>query len=92
MLLFSILALFLHFHSSLCDPDANNVYLAEKVLNIERLMLLPGTIDFQVATCAYTNLGPPPGEDEYAGDQTAAQWVRTVFHDFVTANVTAGTG
>jgi hypothetical protein len=92
MLLFSILALFLHFRSSVCDPDANNVYLADKVLAIERLMLLPGTIDFQVAVCAYTNLGPPPGADDYPGDQTAAQWVRTVFHDFITANVTAGTG
>jgi hypothetical protein len=92
MLLFTTLTLSLHFRSSLCDPDANNVYLAEKVLNIERLMLIPGTIDFQVATCAYTNLGPPPGESAYAGDQTAAQWVRTVFHDFITANVTAGTG
>jgi len=92
MLFFSILALFLHFRSSLCDPDPNNVYLADKVLAIERLMLLPGTIDFQVATCEYTNLGPTPGTPAYTGDQTAAQWVRTVFHDFITANVTAGTG
>lgn len=26
------------------------------------------------------------------GEQSSAQWTRIVFHDFVTANVTAGTG
>lgn len=26
------------------------------------------------------------------GEQTAAQWIRLAFHDFVTANVSAGTG
>lgn len=26
------------------------------------------------------------------GEQTSAQWVRIVFHDFVTANLSAGTG
>ena len=92
MLFLFIFASLLHFCSAVGDPDANNVYLADKVLAIERLMLLPGTIDFQVATCEYTNLGPPPGDPDYPGDQTAAQWIRTVFHDFVTANVTAGTG
>ena len=27
-----------------------------------------------------------------SGEQTAAEWARIVFHDFVTANVAAGTG
>lgn len=26
------------------------------------------------------------------GEQSSAQWVRLVFHDFVTANITEGTG
>ncbi len=93
MLLFTIITLFLHFQRSNCEiPDANGIYLAEKVLAIERLMLTGGTIDFQVSTCDFALNAPLPGFPGPTGDQTAAQWVRTVFHDFITANVSAGTG
>ena len=46
--------------------DANGISLTEKVLAIERLMLTPGTIDFQVAPCDFLLNGPPP---LIAGDQ-----------------------
>ncbi|KAG4423745.1 hypothetical protein IFR04_003170 [Cadophora malorum] len=69
--------------------DANGLSLADKVLGIERLLLTPGTIIFPVTPCNLTLNGPPP---EISGAQTAAQWVRTVFHDVITADVAAGTG
>ncbi|CZT51102.1 uncharacterized protein RSE6_12189 [Rhynchosporium secalis] len=71
------------------DLDSNGLSLADKVLAIERLLLTPGTIIFPVTPCNLTLNGPPP---EISGAQTAAQWVRTVFHDFITANISAGTG
>lgn len=69
--------------------DVNGISLAEKVLAIERLLLTPGTIIFPVTPSNLTLNGPPV---EISGAQTAAQWVRTVFHDFITADVAAGTG
>jgi hypothetical protein len=36
-----------------------------------------------------TEVGPPAVN---SGRTTAAQWMRVAFHDFVTANVSAGTG
>jgi hypothetical protein len=93
MILLTIITLFLQFQTTTCQAlDANGISLAEKVLAIERLMLTPGTIDFQVAPCSFVLNGPPLDSPANPGDQTAAQWVRTVFHDFITANVTAGTG
>ncbi|KAL2064556.1 hypothetical protein VTL71DRAFT_3693 [Oculimacula yallundae] len=71
------------------DLDANGLSLADKVLGVERLLLTPGTIIFPVTPCNLTLNGPPI---EMSGAQTAAQWVRTVFHDFITANISAGTG
>jgi len=72
--------------------DTNAVSLEEKVLAVERLMLTPGTIDFQVAPCSFLLNGPPLNSPDFSGEQTSAHWIRTAFHDFVTANVTAGTG
>ncbi|KAH7348930.1 heme peroxidase [Rhexocercosporidium sp. MPI-PUGE-AT-0058] len=69
--------------------DSNGLSLADKVLAIERLLLTPGTIIFPVTPCNLTLNGPPA---DISGAQTAAQWVRTVFHDFITADVAAGTG
>ena len=69
--------------------DANKISLEEKALAVERLLVAPGTIDFPVVPCQ-RNLNSAP--NNVSGDQTAAQWVRTVFHDFVTADVNNGTG
>lgn len=86
----SVVAFGLHVRGLLSQAlDANGISLDEKVLAIERLLLTPGTIDFPVTPCDF-NLNSAP--NSIAGDQTAAQWVRTVFHDFVTADVKAGTG
>jgi hypothetical protein len=73
--------------------DANGISLDEKVLAVERLFLSGGTIIFPVTPCYFILGGPPsPDATTIMGDQTSAQWVRTVFHDFITANATAGTG
>jgi hypothetical protein len=50
-------------------PDQNGLYLADKVLAIERLMLTPGTIDFQVAPCNLDLNGPLAGSAHQSGDQ-----------------------
>jgi len=93
MLILTLITFFLQFQSLNGQTlDANGISLAEKVLAIERLLLNPGTIIFPVAPCSLVLNGPPAGSPDDSGDQTAAQWVRTVFHDFITANVTAGTG
>lgn len=68
MLFYTIITLFLYFKISTCQ-DQNNITLAEKVLAIERLMLTPGTIDFQVAPCSFVLNGPPPGFPDQPGDQ-----------------------
>jgi len=86
----SVVAFGLHFRGLLSQTlDANGLSLDDKVLAIERLLLTPGTIDFPVTPCDL-NLNSAP--NNIAGDQTAAQWVRTVFHDFITADTKAGTG
>ncbi len=90
MLVILLLTLCLYFQRLAAQTlDVNGISLAEKVLAIERLLLTPGTIIFPVTPCNLTLNGPPP---EISGAQTAAQWVRTVFHDFITADVAAGTG
>ena len=70
-LLLFLITLFLQFHGLNCtpDPDSNGIYLAEKVLAIERMMLTPGTIDFQVAPCDFLLNGPPALGPDAAGDQ-----------------------
>jgi hypothetical protein len=34
----------------------------------------------------------PPSVPPNTGEQTSAAWVRIIFHDFITADVAAGTG
>jgi hypothetical protein len=85
MLFITILALFLQFQSLYAQaviPDPNGVSLAEKILAIERLMLIPGTIDFQVAPCEFVLNGPPPGFPDQSGDQ-----VWCLFGNFLRPNV-----
>ncbi|KAH7416673.1 heme peroxidase [Cadophora sp. MPI-SDFR-AT-0126] len=90
MLGFIVPIIFLHVTGLAAQAlDSNGLSLADKVLGIERLLLTPGTIIFPVTPCNLTLNGPPA---DISGAQTAAQWVRTVFHDFITADVAAGTG
>jgi hypothetical protein len=74
--------------------DANSVSLDEKVLAFERLMLSPGTIDFQTSPCNFILNGPllDSANKDFSGEQTSAYWVRSAFHDFITADVAAGIG
>ncbi|TVY15916.1 WSC domain-containing protein [Lachnellula arida] len=94
MLFFTLITLLLQFRGLNCQAlDANGVSLDEKILAIERLLLTPGTIMFPVTPCSFTLDGPQQTIPAQNGsDQTAAQWVRTVFHDFITADASAGTG
>ncbi|TVY92382.1 WSC domain-containing protein [Lachnellula willkommii] len=94
MLFFTLITLLLQFRGLKCQAlDANGVSLDEKILAIERLLLTPGTIMFPVTPCSFTLDGPQQTIPAQNGsDQTAAQWVRTVFHDFITADAAAGTG
>jgi hypothetical protein len=70
MLLLTIITLFLQFQGLNAEiPDQNGLYLADKVLAIERLMLTPGTIDFQVGPCNLDLNGPLAGSPEQSGDQ-----------------------
>ncbi|KAG4443010.1 hypothetical protein IFR05_001541 [Cadophora sp. M221] len=90
MLGFTLITIILHVAGINAQAlDSNGLSLADKVLGIERLLLTPGTIIFPVTPCNLTLNGPPA---DISGAQTAAQWVRTVFHDFITADVAAGTG
>ncbi len=96
MFFLTLITLFLQFQAlSGQTLDANGISLDDKLLAIERLLLTPGTIIFPVTPCELILNGPPPTGPvnvSIIGDQTSAQWVRTVFHDFITANATAGTG
>jgi hypothetical protein len=63
MLFIAIITFFLQFQGLDCQVlDVNGVSLDEKVLYIERLMLTPGSIDFQVGPCDFLLNGPPPEE------------------------------
>jgi hypothetical protein len=67
MILITLIILFLQFRTLNCQAlDHNGISLAEKVLEISRLMLTAGTIDFQVAPCEFLLNGPP---SSVAGDQ-----------------------
>lgn len=67
MILITLVTLFLQFRTLNCQAlDHNGISLAEKVREISRLMLTPGTIDFQVAPCEFFLNGPPTS---IAGDQ-----------------------
>lgn len=67
--------------------DANGVSLQDRLESIERMILTPGELESIVNPCSLLFDGNPS-----SGEQTSAEWVRIVFHDFVTADVEAGTG
>lgn len=88
MLLLLLIAFFSQFHGLFCQAlDSNGVSLADKVLQMERMILTPQELLFDVTPCSLLAFANPA-----SGEQTSAEWVRILFHDFITANVTAGTG
>ena len=90
MFFIALISLFLQFRGLVAQAlDSNGVSLDQKVLAIERLLLTPGTVISPVTPCSNAING---ADGSVSGNQIAAQWVRTVFHDFVTADVAAGTG
>jgi len=72
--------------------DANGFSLWEKIEAVERQLLNTATLNSLVTPCSFDfnnqfgNLGP-----SVRGQQTSAEWIRTVFHDVITKNV-AGPG
>lgn len=67
------------------ETDKNGISLYEKMEEMERQLLRPNGLETWVSPCSSF----PKGDK---GDQTSAEWVRIVFHDMVTANISAGTG
>ncbi|KAF7512824.1 hypothetical protein GJ744_011927 [Endocarpon pusillum] len=68
---------------------------AHTMNELERLYLDNGGLaGFKLAITPCTRYLDPTGFrfDDTFGRQAAAQWIRTAFHDFVTADVAAGTG
>jgi len=61
------------------------ISLQDRISNMEELMFNENLLLEPLIPCG--SAGPAN-----SGEQTAAEWVRIVFHDFVTANVIAGTG
>jgi hypothetical protein len=78
MLLFTVITLFLQFQGLECQVTTpapmptTAVSLAEKVLAVQRIMYTGGTIDFQVAPCAFLLNGPLPGENGEPGPDPAS--------------------
>jgi hypothetical protein len=66
--------------------DANGISLFDKIEEIERQLLQPATLNSLVLPCSL-NAQADPNE----GQQTSAEWVRTVFHDCITKGI-AGPG
>ncbi|KAG9227959.1 heme peroxidase [Amylocarpus encephaloides] len=62
--------------------DANGITLYEKIEEMERQILQPFTLNSLVSPCSNNQNGPPEEQE-----QTAAQWVRILFHDVITKNV-----
>jgi hypothetical protein len=62
--------------------DSNGITLAEKVEYMERQLVDPTVLNSVVAPCGGHNFADPR-----LGEQTAAEWVRIVFHDAITKGI-----
>lgn len=88
MLLPVLITLLLQFSAVKCQAvDAYGISLYDKLEVMERMMLAQAGVDVSVNPCSNFRTGAP-----ILGEVTSAEWVRIVFHDFVTADVAAGTG
>lgn len=61
------------------------ITLQERISEMEEIMLNEQLLMVPILPCNKTF-------PQNSGEQSAAEWVRIVFHDFVTADVAAGTG
>jgi hypothetical protein len=64
--------------------DSNGISLWEKMEEMERLMLNNAAFNELVNPCDFDIGGNP---FQISQQQTAAQWVRIVFHDVITKNI-----
>jgi hypothetical protein len=89
MLLLPLIALFLQFRglNAQSTVDANGISLDQKILNTERMILTPQELGSVVSNCTLFAFANPN-----QGEESSAEWIRIVFHDFVTHNVTTGKG
>jgi hypothetical protein len=89
MFLLPLVSLFLQFQAldAQSTVDENGISLDQKVLNTERMILTPQELGSVVQNCTLFAFANPN-----QGEETSAEWIRIVFHDFVTHNATAGTG
>ena len=81
-------ALILVLSCTVCHVSAaqqRGITLQDRISNMEEIMLNENLLIAPLLPCG---INAPAS----SGEQTAAEWVRIVFHDFVTANVAAGTG
>jgi len=89
MSLLPLIAPFLQFRglNAQSTVDANGISLDQKILNTERMILTPQELGFVVQNCTlFSDANPNQGEE------SSAEWIRIVFHDFITHNVTTGQG
>jgi hypothetical protein len=86
---FNILVLlFFQFSRFNCQlVDANGIALYDKLEEMERIMLEESSLEAFVTPCTSFFTGDPN-----SGELSAAEWVRIVFHDAITGDITAGTG
>lgn len=67
--------------------DKYGISLQDKMERMERMLLAGTNVEVSVNPCSFFRTGNPN-----SGEQTAAEWVRIVFHDAITADLAAGTG
>ena len=81
MLLPLLITLFSQFQGLLCQTtvDANGISLNDKIEAMERMLLTPQQPLSIITPCNRKN--------PLSGEQTAAEWIRIIFHDTVTHNV-----
>lgn len=75
--------------------DSNGISARDRIEEMEHIIVDNGGTNSDGFVAAITPCSTYLGFAANAtnrGEQSSAQWVRMVFHDFVTANVEAGTG
>lgn len=88
MILPILISLLLQFGSAnAATVDKYGISLQDKMERMERMLLTNTNVEVSVNPCSFFRSGIP-----FAGEQTAAEWVRIVFHDAITADLAAGTG
>lgn len=68
------------------------ITMQDKIDAMDELLLTENAFTDVISPCdiftGRSNISLLPG----TGEQTSAEWVRMIFHDFITADVEAGTG